>query len=133
MNILPSKGEQKIINILTNEKIPFEREKIFPDFKNARYDFFLPKDNIIIEYDGIQHFKQYEFFSKTRSDFLKRQEKDRKKNSYALAHGYKMFRIPEWEFQNINKSLDIFQEKFRVKDRFYNDRLYREYLKEHQE
>jgi hypothetical protein len=48
---LKSIGEEKISKILTDNNIPFEREKIFNDFKPYRYDFYV-NNKYIIEYDG---------------------------------------------------------------------------------
>ena len=61
---IESKGEMKIKNILNENNIQYIQEKRFSDciFKDtnkiARFDFYLPEHNCIIEYDGIQHFKQ---------------------------------------------------------------------------
>ena len=78
-----SKGEDKIIRLLRASNIKFEREKTFADLRGGkfRYDFYLPLYNILIEVDGEQHFKQVNVFQKTRSDFLKQQENDRRKKS----------------------------------------------------
>ena len=35
------------------------------------------------------------------ADFLKAKERDRIKNSYALSHNIKLYRIPYWEVENI--------------------------------
>ena len=127
MNNKPSKGEQEIMTLLRKASIPCEREKIFDDFINARYDFYLPTMNILIEYDGMQHFKWITFFNKTRTEFLKYQEKDRQKNNYALSHKYLLYRIPEWELNNIKSIGDLFSPKFIVTSRWHNDQVYREY------
>ena len=120
-----SKGEDKIIRLLRASNIKFEREKTFADLRGGkfRYDFYLPLYNILIEVDGEQHFKQVKVFQKTRSDFLKQQENDRRKNSYFLAKNIPLYRIPYWEVYNLKTADDIFQEKFRVKDRWHNDKL----------
>lgn len=49
-----SKGEQKITQILQQNKVHFETEKTFNDLRGGRFrfDFYLPKLKIIIEYDG---------------------------------------------------------------------------------
>ena len=126
-----SKGEEKIIKILKENNIKFIREKTFEDLNkgNLRYDFYLPDRNIAIEYDGPQHFQQVEYFQKTRQDFLKAQERDRRKNNYALAHGIPLYRIPYWEMDNLNCIEDLFQEKFLVRSKYHNDNVYREYRK----
>lgn len=59
-----SKGERKIKEILKENNINFIQEKRFNNlvFSDtgylARFDFYLPEHNCIIEYDGIQHFVQ---------------------------------------------------------------------------
>ena len=53
----------------------------------------------------------------------KLQENDRRKNSYFLAKNIPLYRIPYWEVYNLKTADDIFQEKFRVKDRWHNDKL----------
>ena len=95
--------EEKIITILKKEKIKFQREKTYPDLKFGyyRFDFFLPQYNLLIEVDGAQHYKFSKIFHKKRQDFLKAQERDRRKNSYALSHNIPLVRIPYWERDNI--------------------------------
>ena len=120
-----SYGEEKISNILKENNIYFEREKSFADLKHGlfRFDFYLPNDNIIIEFDGEQHWNFVKHFYKTRQDFMRAQENDRRKNSYFLAKNIPLYRIPYWEVYNLKTADDIFQEKFRVKDRWHNDKL----------
>lgn len=120
-----SKGEGKIVNILNQSKHKYEREYTFADLRGGRYrfDFYLPKLNIAIEFDGEQHFAQTPRFHRTRSDFLAAQERDREKNSYCLANGIKLYRIPYWEFSNIFSFNDLTQDKFLVKTRWHNDLL----------
>lgn len=120
-----SKGEDKIIRLLRAANIKFEREKTFSDLRGGkfRYDFYLPSYNILIEVDGEQHFRQVKVFQKTRSDFLKQQENDRRKNSYALANKIILIRIPYWELDNIKNFQDLLQNKFLVKTKWHNDYL----------
>ena len=122
-----SKNEEKIVKILLQEKISFIREKTFQDLKNGkfRFDFYLPKENIIIEIDGEQHFKQIKKFQKTRQDFLKQQERDRRKNSYCLANNISLYRIPYWEIENINYFKQLIRKDFLVKNKWHNDNLRR--------
>lgn len=105
--------------------IPFQREKQFKDLRNGyyRFDFYLPSLNVIIEADGPQHFTYNKHFHKKREDFLKAKERDRWKNSYCLAHGIKLYRIPYWEFEYITSAKDLFQNKFLVKSKYHNDNL----------
>ena len=55
---LKSIGEEKIVKILQENNITFEREKVFNKNANGgyyRFDFFVD-NRYLIEYDGIQHF-----------------------------------------------------------------------------
>lgn len=119
-----SKYENRIMEVLKKEKISFVKEKTFKDLKKGlyRFDFYLPNVNglqIIVEVDGEQHFSPVY----GRQAFMKGQEHDRQKNSYCLAHGIILYRIPYWEIANIKKFRDITQLKFLVKDRWHNDCL----------
>lgn len=120
-----SKGEEHIIRILRAAGVRFEREKTYTDLKGGsfRFDFYLPAYNILIEYDGEQHFKQVQYFQRTRAEFLKQQENDRRKNSYCLANGITLLRIPFWELNNIQTFRDLFQNRFLVFSKWHNDYL----------
>ena len=121
-----SSYEKYIDDLLRKEKITHVREKTFGDLRHGRYrfDFYLPNiDNgILVECDGEQHFYQVCVFQ-SRKDFLRQQEHDRQKNSYCLAHGIKLYRIPYWEIKHIQRASDIFSEKFLVKSKWHNDLL----------
>ena len=121
-----SKGEDKIIDLLNKEKIYFVREKSFHDLKHGlfRYDFYLPYIDdgpAIIEYNGEQHYHFVGKFFKTRRDWLKTKEHDRRKISYCLANNIKIYVIPFWELPKITCAQDLFQEKYRAKTRWKND------------
>lgn len=120
-----SSYEEKIIQILKKNKVPFIREKTFQDLKKGlyRFDFFLPRENCLIEVDGEQHYRFNKRFHKTRQDFLKAQERDRRKNNYALAHGIPLYRIPYWEIDELCGISQIFDEKYLVKSMYHNDKL----------
>ena len=58
-----SKGELRISEILIKHKIKFVREYRIPNI-NVRfeYDFYLPDYNLLIEFQGIQHYESIEYF-----------------------------------------------------------------------
>lgn len=120
-----SNGERQIIEILNREGIKFIREKRFKDLKRGllRFDFYIPSLGVLLEVDGAQHFHQVKKFQRTYTEFLQTQGRDRAKNSYCLAKGILLYRVPYWELPNIQCARDIFQEKFRVKVRGHNDKL----------
>ena len=57
-----------------------------------KFDFFIPDLNIIIEYDGIQHFEPSDFFGGEKA-FKKLQKYDRLKNKWADKNGFKLVRV----------------------------------------
>ena len=75
--------------------IKYERQKKFTECKNIRklsFDFYLPNYNIIIEYDGIQHFEIIDYW--LGSDGLKdRIFRDNIKTDYCLNNNIKLLRI----------------------------------------
>lgn len=126
-----SLGEQKIAQILKKERIPFETEKTFSDLKKGRYryDFYLIKSHILIEYDGEPHFVQSPKFHKKVTDFLKAKERDRQKNQYAIVNKLKLYRIPYWDLEKIQNYEDLFQKKYLVTSIFHNDEIWYEHKK----
>jgi len=123
-----SSYELYILKVLSRGKVVFEREKTFSDLRRGkyRYDFYIPNcggKKVLIEVDGEQHFNQIKHFQKTRSDFKKTQEHDRRKNSYALAHGYTLIRIPYWRVNEIKTVEDLFNPDFIVKSKYHNDNI----------
>lgn len=119
--------ERKVYDLLNGGHIAFLREKVFKDCYNGlyRYDFYLPEQNIVLEVNGIQHYVFNKKFYKNKSEFLKAQERDRRKISYALAHGIKIYCIPYWEIDNISTLDDLFAQKFLAKSKFHNDDVFR--------
>ena len=95
-----SKGEQKVRSWLEANGIVFETQKRFIDCGGNRpypFDFYLPKQNICIEYDGSQHYEQ----SRLLGDLSLIQARDAVKTKYCEAKGIQLIRIPYTEFDNI--------------------------------
>ena len=86
-----SHGEKFIQNYLDKHNIIYESQKTFNDLKDKTYlsyDFYLPKQKVLIEYQGIQHFKSVSFDGKVSSDLEKQQYHDKLKREYATNKGY---------------------------------------------
>ncbi len=99
-----SKGEELIAKMLDEMNVLYVREKRFNDCigkKKLPFDFYLPKYNILIEYDGIQHFKAS--FNEKEFDNIK--INDKIKNDYCKNNNIKLIRIPYWDFDNIENIL----------------------------
>lgn len=103
---LRSLGESVISKLLLEHEIEFIQQKQFDDAiydetgGKMRFDFYLPKENRLIEYDGIQH---YESTGGWNDDnlFKINQARDKVKNEYALTHNIPLVRIPYWERDKI--------------------------------
>lgn len=90
-----SKGEKIISNILSFHNIRFIREHTFDDLKDVqllRYDFYLEQYNLLVEYDGKQHFYPVEYFGGEET-YKKTVKHDNMKNEYAEIKGYNLLRI----------------------------------------
>ena len=95
------KGEIIIRKFLTKNKMNFEEQKKFEDCKDIRclpFDFYIPKYNLCIEHDGIQHFKPTKRSNKTtdkesKENFKCIQKHDKIKNNYCKEKGINLLRI----------------------------------------
>ena len=106
---LHSLGEEKIQQILVELNISFERQKTFEDCRNPKtgyklyFDFFLPDYNLIIEYQGEQHYfdSPRGYFSKTKIEELC--ERDKIKKEYCKNKQINFIEIPYYDFNKLNK------------------------------
>ena len=103
-----SKGEIKVRNFLKENGILFEEQKKFKDCKNEKplpFDFYLPEKNLLIEYDGEQHYFPKEIFGGEKG-FTERKVNDKIKDEYAKKNGIKLIRIPYYDFDKIGEILN---------------------------
>ena len=103
------KGEVSINKILKSLGIKYEYQKTFDDLKDSRllsYDFYIPDQNILIEYQGIQHYHPVDIFGGV-SQFKLQQKHDKMKASYARDNNYNLIAVPYTEdtFSKIKKYL----------------------------
>ena len=104
-----SSAEIFIRKILDEKNIPYIAEYAFPDCVGVkgwklRFDFYLPKHKMAIEYDGQQHYRPVEFWGGTEKHELQ-QENDAIKNSYCSNNGILLLRLPYTESQDSIKEL----------------------------
>jgi very-short-patch-repair endonuclease len=109
-DLLNSRGIQLIENWLKLKGLVYEREKTFDGFKSKktkkqhfRFDFFVPGKNILIEFDGPQHFKPIEHWGGEPA-FQALIENDKQKEEWAVKNGYLLLRI---RFDELEKMEDI--------------------------
>ena len=81
------------------------------DLQFMRFDLFLPKLNIAIEYDGEQHYKPINYsgnIEEAELQFEYTKKNDKIKNQYCLDNNIALLRIPFWEKDNIKNIIDNF-------------------------
>lgn len=100
-------GVQKIINILTKNNIPFELEKKFdtclsPKGNPLPFDFYLPAQNTLIEFDGEQHFKTS--FGQSEEKLILQKQYDKIKTEWCLRNNISLIRVPYFKkFTNLDE------------------------------
>lgn len=98
-----SDGEKIIHKFLESHNIDFEQEKRFDDCRDIKplpFDFYLPKYNLVIEFDGQHHFKDV-----GRGDYEKTKRHDKLKDKYCDDNNIDIIRIPYWDGHNIESIL----------------------------
>ena len=104
---LYSNGERKIKTILEEHNIFYLTEYSFQDCinpktgKRLRFDFYLPNNNILIEFDGEQHYKLTGGWN-NKEAFRERAIRDSIKDMYADEHHIKLLRIPYWDLDKLS-------------------------------
>jgi very-short-patch-repair endonuclease len=105
-----SKGESKIIEFLEENDIDYVFQKRFKNckyLKTLRFDFWLPKLNILIEFDGQQHYQPIEHWN-GELGFQKQKIRDKIKNEFASEMNYRLLRISYDEYNNISNIISEF-------------------------
>lgn len=90
-----SRGEREISLWLRNNSIDFVPQKTFDGCRNKKllpFDFYIPKYNICIEYDGEQHYKPINFFG-GEEKLEKTIQRDNIKTNYCMANNIQLIRV----------------------------------------
>ena len=108
------KGEIIIGKWLDDNDIEYEQQKTFEHCINPKtnrklkFDFFVRGKNLLIEFDGPQHFK----VGKIGNHFMSKSElkivryRDKAKTAFASSNNIKLIRIPYTKFNAISKILN---------------------------
>jgi len=91
-----SSGERFVALALDRMGIRSVRQKRFPtcrDTRPLRFDFFIPKLTLLVEYDGQQHFQTIDHWGGDES-FKQAVRRDSIKTKWAKRNGYRLIRIP---------------------------------------
>lgn len=101
------RGELKLIEIFDIYGIERVQHKTFSECKNVArlsFDFYLPNYNILVEFQGKQHYEPIEYFGGEKS-FKKQQINDQIKKEFAIKNNIKLIEIPYWDFDKIDEIL----------------------------
>ena len=71
------------------------------------YDFFLPKYNLLIEYQGEQHDRPIKYFG-GEEQFKIQKEHDNRKRKYAMKNNMQLLEIWYYDFDNIENILNSY-------------------------
>lgn len=96
---LSSKGEAKIQSILEQNNIIFETQKQFDNCRvgnniKARFDFYIPNENYLIEYDGNVHYYCNNQGWNNKENLIKVKNNDKIKNKWCKENNIPLIRIP---------------------------------------
>jgi len=105
-----STGEIEVGKTLLNKEIYYIPQKTFDGLIGLgggllSYDFYIPKINLLIEYQGEMHERFVRGIHKSIKDFEKQVEHDKRKKEYAEQNGYNFLEIWYYDFDNIEEIL----------------------------
>lgn len=104
---ISSQGQEDIDVVLKEYGIERVRQKTFDDCRDKRklpFDFYLPKYNLLIEFNGEQHYRAVEYFG-GKDTFTTLQKHDRIKKEYAEMNGFNYLVITYKEQNDIRNIL----------------------------
>ncbi|MBW8050092.1 MAG: hypothetical protein FVQ77_07095 [Cytophagales bacterium] len=110
-----SSHEKTVYYFLKANKIEFYQEYIFKEFIIARFDFFIPCYNLIIETHGRQHFFHNKRFHKTDKALEVRKKKDEQKRKFAKSKGinYLEIRFDENIYEKLSSTIPKIDNSFK--------------------
>lgn len=105
-----SQGEQKVVNFLRKNNIEFKIEESLDCRDNKTnillsFDFYLPQYNLVIEFNGKQHYNQIPFFHKNFCGFYNQIRRDNFKKQFCKEKLIEYLEIPYNQENNINQIL----------------------------
>jgi hypothetical protein len=111
-----SKGEAKILIYLEKNKINYTFQHWFVDCRSKigkrqvlKFDFFIPSKNLLIEYNGKQHYKSNSFVNGqhhiSEEEFLDIKRRDEIKKNYASRNKINLLIIKYTHLNKINEIL----------------------------
>ena len=111
-----SLGEQAILKFLIDKNIENERYKKYNDLFDVNqlsYDFYIPSANLLIEFNGEQHYYPIDYYGGEEA-FKLQKKHDKMKKQYAKNNNIDLLIISYLEFKNINTILEEKWQKVQV-------------------
>lgn len=104
-----SKGERKVKAWLEVNNINYIHQVKYNNLiglggSALSYDFYLPEQNILIEYQGEYHDGSVR--NQSSQEFKRQQEHDKRKREYAKGNGIKLLEIWYYDFDNVENILE---------------------------
>lgn len=100
-------GEKIISDWLDNHNVLYEKQKTFDDCKDKyvlRFDFYLSSFNILVEYNGVQHYEPVDYFGGNEG-FKSIVKRDEIKDEYCRKNNIYLFKIAY--FEDIYEKLEV--------------------------
>lgn len=112
---LNSSAEMEISQILQDIGIKYEVQKTYKGLNGfgggaLRFDFYLPEYNVLIEYQGKQHYSSYYRFG-GEEEYQKRIFNDEIKRKYCKKNNIDLIEIPYWKRSSLEKILTEIKER----------------------
>lgn len=110
-----SLGEKKVSEWLDMKNIKYipqykiKNEDVNCENKHIIIDFYIPKENLFIEYNGEQHYSTPFYFG-GEERFERQVRRDNALRKYCETHGVKLVEIPYWDYNNIGNILNKYLE-----------------------
>lgn len=111
--------EIKVKEFLMQNDIEFTEQKVFEGCyykKSLRFDFYLPKFNILIEVQGGQHYNPVKLFGGKRNLELQK-KRDKIKKDFCNYNKIFLLEIPYWSFDKNDSYKDIILKTLWTHDR----------------
>lgn len=110
-----SSGEQYIMEYLLNRNIQYTQQKKFKDLKGTgegllSYDFHINNTNILIEYQGMQHYEPVEHYG-GEEKFKIQKEHDKRKDAYAKKNKYNLIKLNYKKYNTYDKIAEYLDKK----------------------
>ncbi|MGV3483360.1 MAG: DUF559 domain-containing protein [Planctomycetaceae bacterium] len=99
-----SAGETKVRQALLILEVQFHEQHRFANCRAKRalpFDFYVPSHQLLVEYDGRQHYEQSEHWGGEKK-LAQTRHHDAIKTRFAAENGFDLLRIPYWDIDSID-------------------------------